>query len=37
MEKEAQAITCPTRVTCNTSPLIEHILTSSTKKLFNLV
>ena len=29
-----QLITCPTRVTCNTSSLIDHILTNSTKKIF---
>ena len=29
-----QLITSPTRVTCNTSSLIDHILTNSTKKIF---
>ena len=29
-----QLITCPTRVTCNTSTLIDHILTNSTEKIF---
>ena len=29
-----QLITCPTRVTCNTSTLIGHILTNSTEKIF---
>ena len=29
-----QLITCPTRVTCNTSSLIDHILTNSTEKIF---
>ena len=29
-----QLITCPTRATCNTSSLIDHILTNSTKKIF---
>ena len=29
-----ELITCPTRVTCNTSTLIDHILTKSTKKIF---
>ena len=27
-------ITCPTRVTCNTSTLIDHILTNSSEKIF---
>ena len=27
-------ITCPTRVTCNTSSLIDHILTNSSEKIF---
>ena len=29
-----QLITCPTRVTCKTSSLIDHILTNSIKKIF---
>ena len=29
-----QLITCPTRVTCNTSTLIDHILTNSSEKIF---
>ena len=29
-----QLITCPTHVTCNTSTLIDHILTNSTEKIF---
>ena len=29
-----QLITYPTRVTCNTSSLIDHILTNSTEKIF---
>ena len=29
-----QLITCPARVTCNTSSLIDHILTNSTEKIF---
>ena len=29
-----QLIICPTRVTCNSSSLIDHILTNSTKKIF---
>ena len=29
-----QLITCPTSVTCNTSTLIDHILTNSTEKIF---
>ena len=29
-----QLITCPTRVTCNTSTLIEQILANSTEKIF---
>ena len=29
-----QLITCPTRVTCNTSSLIDHILPNSTEKIF---
>ena len=29
-----QLITCPTRVTCNTPSLIDHILTNSTEKIF---
>ena len=29
-----QSITCPTCVTCNTSSLIDHILTNSTEKIF---
>ena len=29
-----QLITCPTRVTCNTSTLMDHILTNSTEKIF---
>ena len=29
-----QLLTCPTRVTCNTSTLIDHILTNSTEKIF---
>ena len=29
-----QLITCPTRVTCNTSFLIDHILRNSTEKIF---
>ena len=29
-----QLITCPTCVTCNTSTLIDHILTNSTEKIF---
>ena len=29
-----QLITCPTRVTCNTSSLIDHILTNSAEKIF---
>ena len=29
-----QLITCPTRVACNTSSLINHILTNSTEKIF---
>ena len=29
-----QLISCPTSVTCNTSTLIDHILTSSTEKIF---
>ena len=29
-----QLITCPTRATCNTSTLIDDILTSSTEKIF---
>ena len=29
-----QLITCPTRVTCNTSSLIDNILTNSTDKIF---
>ena len=29
-----QLITCPTRVTCNTSSLIDHILTNSSEKIF---
>ena len=29
-----QLIICPTRVTCNISTLIDHILTSSTEKIF---
>ena len=28
-----QLITCPTCVTCNTSTLIDHILTNSTEKI----
>ena len=29
-----QLITCPMHVTCNTSSLIDHILTNSTEKIF---
>ena len=29
-----QLITCPTRVTCNTSSLIDHVLTNSSEKIF---
>ena len=29
-----QLITCPTRITCNTSSLIDHILTDSSEKIF---
>ena len=29
-----QFVTCPTRVTCNTCPLMNHILTDSTEKIF---
>ena len=29
-----QLIICPTRVTCNTSSLIDHILTNSSEKIF---
>ena len=29
-----QLITCPTRVTCNTSSLIDHILRNSSEKIF---
>ena len=29
-----QLITCPTRVTCNTTSLIDHILTNSSEKIF---
>ena len=29
-----QLITCPIRVTCNTSSLIDPILTNSTEKIF---
>ena len=29
-----QLITCPTRLTWNTSTLIDHILTNSTEKIF---
>ena len=29
-----QLITCPTHVTCNTSSLIDHILTNSAEKIF---
>ena len=29
-----QLITCPTRVTCNTSTFIGHIFTNSTEKIF---
>ena len=29
-----QLITCPKHVTCNTSSLIEHILTNSTEEIF---
>ena len=29
-----QLITCPTGVACNTSTLIDHILTNSTKMIF---
>ena len=29
-----QLIICPTRVTCNTSTLIDHILTNSTEQIF---
>ena len=29
-----QLITCPARITCNTSSLIDHILTNSTEKIF---
>ena len=29
-----QLITCPTRVTCNNSTFVNHILTNPTKKIF---
>ena len=29
-----QLITCPTRITCSTSSLIDHILTNSSEKIF---
>ena len=29
-----QLITCPTRITCNTSSLIDDILTNSSEKIF---
>ena len=29
-----QLVTCPTHVTCNTSSLIDHVLTNSTEKIF---
>ena len=29
-----QLITCPTRVTCNTSSLIDHVLTNSSEMVF---
>ena len=29
-----QVITCPTCVTCNTSSLIDHVLTNSSEKIF---
>ena len=29
-----QLLTCPPRATCNTSTLIDHILTNSTEKIF---
>ena len=29
-----QLVTCPKHVTCNTSSLIEHILTNSTEEIF---
>ena len=32
-----QLIRCPTRVTCNTSTLIDHILTNSAEKIFHPV